>query len=305
MTIAAVVKDFKFIGAGGKLYLWDGASTVITFDIATMGVSATNTYGFTITDIACDDTAYYIGQNGDANTDTPMQVHRISIAGEQTTYTGNIDWTEPRYYYRLHGSEHYVDFLYATGGKLFISCGGNAPDSSPYTVRWLTEVNTVTMTRDCRMSGDTSSAPSTIHGFSDFVTDGTYLYALLYASWITKFTIGTMVQIAQNSGNIGPWNLGYGMVYTQDGYILRTRGNRGYSTVEKYHCTNLAKTNLGQTYGGMGFYHAVSDGSTIWFDWYAFDILSATTVSYPIYPGYKLFSWEFSSSENAIWFQEG
>jgi len=304
VTIAAVVKPFKFIGAGGKIYLWDGRSTVITFDIATMTVTATHTYAFTITDITCDDAAYYIGQHGDVDTETPMQVHRITTAGVQTTYTGSLDAREPHDYYCRHYDEHYADFLYAAGGKLFVSCGSDKWDTSPSTIRWLIEIDVTTMTQDCRSANyDIGSTPGITHGFSDFVTDGTSLFALWLGGMIWKFTIGTMIRTAAVGGDsYGIWSNGHGMVYTGDGYILRTYGSLFTSTVAKYSVATLAKTALGTTYGAMGFYHAVSDGSYVWFYWSAFSILCNTPVAYPTYPYLKVFNWAFESEGNAIWF---
>jgi hypothetical protein len=293
VLIEAAVADWEFIGGGGKIYMWDGLRRVVTFDIATMAVTKVDDYDFDITDMCCDEDAYYISRNGVIDTcepgvpGEPLHVYRVPITGDTTVYDGDV--SEP-YYNCYETHEHLVEYIYAAEGKLFISCGGG------YTYRWLTEVDTSTMAKDCRQDGDVTSAPGYLVGYFDFVTDGTYIYAQRYEGSITKFAIGTLVIVATATG--GTWidyTDGYGMLYS-GGYIYQ---GRAPGDVDVYLCSNMSRTTL-TAWDNMGFYRAVTDGIIVYYSGWNHEVLCTTRLPSPLYRYDYIFVWAWMPDDHAL-----
>jgi hypothetical protein len=296
VLIEAAVADWGFVGGGGKIYLWDGLRRVVTFDCATMAVTKVDDYEFDISAFCCDDGAYYIGQNGiggycnpPSPGPNPLYVYRVPITGDTTIYTGD---TNGEYYECVTTHEHYVEHMYAAGGKLFISCGGL------YTDRWLTEIDITTMTKDCRQVGEVTSAPGYLVGYFDFVTDGTYLYAQTYDGTIRKFTIGTLAIVATATG--GTWidyRGGFGMLYS-DGHIYQGRAPRH---VDIYTCSTMARSTS-TAWDLMGFYRAITDGTIVWYSGWDATALCTTRLPSPLYRYDYLFVWAWIPEDHVCSF---
>jgi hypothetical protein len=292
VTITATVGDGKFVGGGGKLYLWDSVRTprrVITFDCATMAVTKTDDYGFDITDIDCDDDAYYISQNGDATTDEPLHVHRVTIAGAVTTYDGVLSTDG----YAVH--EHYAEYIRVIGGKILLSCSANPAGSSPWTYGQVSEITIATMTRNS-VATLFNYGPSSIYfGFSDWVTDGTYAYGLFGGNGLRKFTLGAIDTYVAESGShlVSVYTSGHGMLYL-DGIVYRTITDN----IIAYNAGTLAHTITAST---STLYRSVQDGTHMWQDWRWFErVLSRSTLpSFAV--DEKLFEW-IGSDGNAVWY---
>jgi hypothetical protein len=293
VNIAATVADGRFIGGGGKIYLWDGTRSprrVITFDIATMAITKTDDYGFDITDISCDEEAYYISQNGDAATNEPLHVHRVPISGATTTYDGTLSEDG----YAVH--EHYAEYIRVLSGKILLSCSANPAGTSPWTLGQVSEIGISTMTR-------TSFAPlfyyapaAIYYGFSDWVTDGTYAYGLYGGNSIRKFTLGAIGTYLSEAGSshTSLYTSGHGMLY-MDGVLYRTIVNNilTYNIADLTHTTALSNSTL---------YHAIQDGTHLWQDWRFEKSLSRSTLpSFTV--DEKLFEW-IGSDGNAVWYMQ-
>ena len=315
VTIAAVVREHKFIGANGKIYLWDGLRRVIIFDIATMAIQRTDDYDFDITDITCDDDAYYIGRNGvqtesDDNysdetqpADSEMaRVYRVPLSGSTTVYVGYWNASPP--YRCFH--EHYVEYIYVNGGKMYISCGYNPSSGEPHASwdtngpwRWISQIDIATMAREDRCVEFELYMP--LCGFSDMVFDDTYLYTTPNGSGIFRFPLtgGLSWTYFMAAGAIS-WEDGNGLMYHDGNVYISCSGH-----VYVLNCTTWAMIDFGATWD-VTLYHAVTDGTTIWYDWNYFTILSSTPIDWPTYSANKLFRWMYVARPgNAIFFQEG
>jgi hypothetical protein len=260
-------ETWGFIGAGGKIYLWDGARRVVTFDIATMAIETTDDYAFDITTIACDADAYYIGENGTADPNVPLHVHRIPLTGSATEYTGDVSSEDALYWYYR---EHFVEYIYCAAGRVYISCGSNLGDTPELAYRHLAEIDPSTMTFVCRTTltfvSSTSAGFATV-GITDLVSDGTYVYILVFGYKLYKYAVGTLGSylFMVNSGTGAVSLKPDGLMY-YDAHIYRSvvygkvYGNR---LVYVYACSDLSgASNL--SYSTL--YHAVCDGTWLWQD---------------------------------------
>lgn len=267
-SVANWGEAWGFLGAGGKIYLWDGARRVITFDIAAMAVEATDDYEFDIAAIACDADAYYLGQSGTISPNVPLHVHRIPLTGAATEYEGQVANENCQFYH-----EHFVDYIYCAAGKVYLSCGSNPAGSSPFTDRHLTEIDPSTMAYACRSNLNFASGPSDQHGITDLVTDGTSVYALLFGYYLYKYTVGTLGDYSYRV-NVGA--VGYrpdGLMY-YSAHVYRSVGG----TVYVYECSDLSGTS---NESDETLYGAVCDGTWIWQDWLRWGYRSLTRTEFP------------------------
>jgi hypothetical protein len=312
VTIAAVVREHKFIGANGKIYLWDGLGRVIIFDIATMAIERTDDYDFNITEIACDSDAYYIGRSGVQTegedyyyeeTQPPdeemARVYRIPLSGDITVYVGY--WASTPLDKIFH--EHYVEYIYINGDKMYVSCGYNSPAGDPppagwevYTgpLRWISQIDIATMTRITRSGGFQMGPP--LSGFSDMVFDDNYLYVVPDGSGIFRFPLTGAMSYDQYWSVTGliSWLQGNGLLYYDGKIYISTYGH-----MYIIDCATEVKTDLGGTYN-VTLYHAATDGTTIWYDWSYFTVLAGTSTASPTYAAYKLFRWIYVAPPGTI-----
>jgi hypothetical protein len=300
ITMGGTLAAGQFIGGGGYAFLLsknaETGDTVVTVDLSTLEVLWGDGWDFDVACITCDsDGNYYVGQNGDEATDTPMHVHKMTLDGIITVYDGDISGG-------IHGDlpedhEHYVEHIYVSDGKVFLSCGYNPVGTNPLTWRWITELTASTMTFDCRTEFSYTSPPASLHGFTDFVSDGTYIYSLAWGSTVHKHLIGALgFGWAEVGGSyVGNSADGHGMLYW-NGHIYRSYPGH----IRIYDTSDLTFTDV---VSNLTLYRAITDGTETWLDWRVERALSRAPAPVDA-ADEKLFQWKWlgSGQSNAVWY---